>query len=174
MIATFAGGCFWCTEAVFKMVKGVLKVTPGYAGDGDFIPTYETVSSGDTNFYEAIQIEFDPSVTSYITLLLIFFKTHDPTSYDRQGADIGPQYRSVVFYHSDDQKNDVNNLIKKFDHEKIFGNKIVTEVKAFKKFFEAEAYHKNFYERNKDNQYCTVVINPKIDKLVKEFSENLK
>lgn len=171
--ATFAGGCFWCTEAIFKRVKGVSKVTPGYAGDGDN-PTYETVSDGNTNFREAVQIEFDPKEASYLTLLEIFFKTHDPTSYDRQGADTGPQYRSVVFYHTEEQKKLVTGLIKKFDDEHVFGGKIVTEVEPFKKFFEAEAYHKNFYDRNKDYPYCTVVINPKIEKLTKEFAENLK
>lgn len=172
--ATFAGGCFWCTEAIFQHIKGVSSVVSGYAGEGKDNPTYEEVSDGDSGYAEGIQIEFDPNVVQYERLLEIFFKTHDPTSFDRQGADTGPQYRSIVFYHNEEQHETVERLIKHLDDSHIFPSKIVTEVKPFMKFFEAEASHKNFYNRNKDSMYCTVVINPKLDKLFKEFKENLK
>lgn len=172
--ATFAGGCFWCTEAIFKRIKGVESVTSGYSGGTKENPTYEEVSSGETGAAEAIQIVFDDTIVSFERLLEIFFKTHDPASYDRQGADTGSQYRSVVFYHSDDQKKVTVALIQKLDESHIFSGKIVTEVKPFEHFSEAEPYHKNFYDRNKDYPYCTVVINPKLEKLYKEFSEDLK
>ena len=152
--ATLAGGCFWCTEAIFKRVKGVESVTPGYSG---------------SEHTECLQIKFDPKTVTYLKLLEIFFKTHDPASYDKQGADTGPQYRSIVFYQNNSQKEEVEKLIKKFDEEKVFNGKIVTEVKPFTNFYEAESYHKNFYEKNKDNPYCTIVINPKLEKLYKEF-----
>jgi peptide-methionine (S)-S-oxide reductase len=172
--ATFAGGCFWCTEAIFKRLKGVETVLPGYAGGEGAAPSYEQVSTGTSGFAEAIQITFDPTEVDYSKLLEIFFKTHDPTSWDKQGADTGPQYRSIVFYHSQEQKKTVEELIKKFDDSHIFQSKIVTEVKPFTTFFEAESYHKNFYDRNEEYPYCRVVINPKLEKLLHEFSDQLK
>lgn len=172
--ATFAGGCFWCTEAIFKRLKGVETVVSGYSGGTKENPSYDDVSSGETGAQEAIQITFDSSVVSYTKLLEIFFKTHDPTSYDRQGADSGSQYRSVVFYHNDNQKKDVETMIKKLDEAKVFSGKIVTDVLPFEHFYEAEKYHQNFYDRNKDYGYCQVVINPKLDKLYKEFHDELK
>ncbi len=172
--ATFAGGCFWCTEAIFKRLKGVETVVSGYSGGTKENPSYDEVSSGETGAQEAIQITFDSSVVSYTKLLEIFFKTHDPTSYDRQGADIGSQYRSVVFYHNNNQKKDVETMIKKLDEAKVFAGKIVTDVLPFEHFYEAEKYHQNFYDRNKDYGYCQVVINPKLDKLYKEFHSELK
>lgn len=172
--ATFAGGCFWCTEAIFKRLKGVETVLPGYAGGEGGAPTYEEVSTGTSGFAEAIQITFDPTEVDYSKLLEIFFKTHDPTSWDKQGADTGPQYRSIVFYHSQEQKRTAEELIKKFDDSHIFQSKIVTEVTPFTTFFEAESYHKNFYDRNEEYPYCRVVINPKLEKLLHEFSDQLK
>lgn len=172
--ATFAGGCFWCTEAIFKRLKGVETVLPGYAGGEGKQPSYEEVSSGTSGFAEAIQITFDPTQVGYAKLLEIFFKTHDPTSWDKQGADVGPQYRSIVFYHTQEQKKIVEDLIKKFDDSHVFQSKIVTEVKPFTTFFEAESYHKNFYDRNEEYPYCRVVINPKLEKLLHEFSDQLK
>lgn len=172
--ATFAGGCFWCTEAIFKRINGVESVLSGYAGGEGNAPTYEEVSTGTSGFAEAIQVTFDPSVVDYSVLLHIFFKTHDPTSWDKQGADEGPQYRSIVFYHTEEQKNETESAIKKLEENHIFQTKIVTEVKPFTTFFEAEAYHKNFYDRNEEYPYCRVVINPKLEKLFAEFSDKLK
>lgn len=172
--ATFAGGCFWCTEAIFKRIKGVDSVIPGYAGDGKPNPTYEEVSSGSSGYTESLQIKFNPEKVSYLKLLEIFFKTHDPTSYDKQGEDIGSQYRSIIFYYDNQQQKQTEDLIKKLDEAQIFNKKIITEVLPFAKFYEAETYHKNFYDKNKDDTYCTVVINPKLEKLYKEFSDSMK
>ena len=172
--ATFAGGCFWCTEAIFKRVDGVIKVVSGYAGGTIADPTYEQVSSQEAGATEALQITFDPGIISYSKLLEIFFKTHDPTSVDKQGADTGSQYRSIVFFHTKRQKEATDEMIKRLTVAKVFGGKIVTEVKPFERFSEAEAYHKDFYDRNKDNSYCSVVINPKLEKLYREFPDELK
>lgn len=172
--ATFAGGCFWCTEAIFQRLKGVESVVSGYCGGTKPNPSYDEVSTGETGAQEAIQITFDPAITSYEKLLEVFFKTHDPSSYDRQGADSGSQYRSVVFYHTPDQKMEAEMMINKLNEAHVFAGKIVTDVVAFKHFSEAEKYHQNFYERNKDYGYCQVVINPKLDKLYKEFASSLK
>jgi len=171
--ATFAGGCFWCTEAIFQRLKGVEAVIPGYSG-GDTQNSYEEVSQGTTGHAESIQIIFDPKIVSYEELLLVFFKTHDPTSLNKQGADVGPQYRSAIFYHSQEQKDAAEQIIKKLTDEKVFDKPIVTEVSEFKSFFEAEEYHKNYYNNNKNAGYCQVVINPKLAKLEKEFGEKLK
>lgn len=171
--ATFAGGCFWCTEAIFQRLKGVETVLPGYSG-GDQENSYEEVSRGNTGHAESIQIKFYPDIISFEELLLVFFKTHDPTTLNRQGNDVGPQYRSAIFYHSEEQKQAAEEMIKKLDSEQIFDNKIVTEVTKFKSFFEAEDYHKNYYNRNKNAGYCRVVINPKLAKLEKEFKDKLK
>lgn len=172
--ATFAGGCFWCTEAIFQHVKGVNSVVSGFAGEGKDHPSYEDIHEVDSGYAEAIQIEFDSKDVTYSRLLEIFFKTHDPTSFDRQGADVGPEYRSIVFYHNEQQKEVLEKLIKELDASRVFPSRIVTEVKPFMKFFKAEANHQNFYNRNKDSMYCSVVINPKLDKLFKEFSADLK
>lgn len=172
--ATFGGGCFWCTEAIFKEVKGVISVTSGYSGGEKQNPTYEEVSLGTSGHVEAVQIEFDTRETNYLTLLKIFFKTHDPTSFDRQGADQGSQYRSVVFYHTEAQKEEVVKLIEKFNKDLVFGTKVVTEVRPFESFYKAEPYHVNFYERNKNHPYCQIVINPKLEKLYKEFADEVK
>lgn len=173
--ATFAGGCFWCTEAVFNKLKGIEEVTSGYSGGKVENPTYEDVSSGNTGHAEAIQIKFDPSVISYEQLLEIFFKLHDPTTLNQQGADIGEQYRSVIFYHNDKQREIAERVMEKFEKEKIYDDPIVTEITEFTNFYKAEDYHQDYYEKNKNsNPYCRIVIDPKIIKLYKDFKDKIK
>jgi len=171
-IATFAGGCFWCTEAVFQMLRGVNKVTPGYAGGRIDDPTYEQVSSGITNHAESVQIIFDPKIISYKDLLYVFIKTHDPTTPNRQGYDAGTQYRSVIFYHDEEQKKAA--LTALADAQKDYSKPLVTEVSKFQKFFPAEDYHKNYFRLNPEKPYCQLVIDPKIQKLKKDFNKLLK
>jgi peptide-methionine (S)-S-oxide reductase len=171
-IATLAGGCFWCTEAIFKSLKGVKSVNPGYSGGEKENPSYEEVSSGETGHAESIQIEFDPKQISFKDILYIFFKTHDPTTLNAQGADRGTQYRSAIFYHSDEQRQIADDLINELNKE--YGKPIVTELLAYKNFYIAEDYHKNYYENHKDAAYCKLVIDPKIDKLKKNFGKYLK
>jgi peptide-methionine (S)-S-oxide reductase len=171
--ATFGGGCFWCTEAVFKRVKGVLSVTSGYAGGKRENPTYNQVASGATNHAESIQIEFDPSLISFEHLLDIFWATHNPTELDKQGYDIGSEYRSVIFYHSAKQKTIAEESKEKIS--KSYQKPIVTEIVPFTNFYKAEDYHQDYYEKNKDiNPYCSIVINPKIEKLIHEFNDEVK
>ena len=165
--ATIAGGCFWCTEAIFQRLKGVTKVTPGYSGGKVENPTYEQVCSGNTGHAEAIQVNFDPKIISYEKLLEVFFKLHDPTTPNRQGNDTGTQYRSSIFYHTEEQKKTAEKV--KGEIQKLHNDKIVTEIVPFKNFYEAENYHKNYYENYKSQPYCQLVINPKITKLYKEF-----
>lgn len=176
--ATLAGGCFWCTEAIFKRLKGVESVVSGYTGGtppaGGKNPTYEQVCSGTTGHAEAIQITFNPKVISYEKLLEVFFKLHDPTTLDRQGNDIGTQYRSAIFYHSSKQKELAEKVKNEFEKEGYYKNAIVTEINPLTKFYEAEGYHKNYYERNSDAPYCRYVIDPKIQKLYKDFKETIK
>lgn len=172
--ATFAGGCFWCTEAIFKRLVGVKSVIPGYSGGLTNVPTYDEVCNGGTGHAECIQIEFDPKTISFKSLLEIFFYTHDPTTLNQQGNDIGSQYRSAIFYHSKDQKKESEEYIKKLDNEKVFKNKIVTEVVKFKKFYEAEDYHKNYYDKNKEAPYCDITITPKINKLIEKYNSEIK
>jgi peptide-methionine (S)-S-oxide reductase len=167
------GGCFWCLEAIFKEVKGVVSVVSGYAGGDLDFPTYEQVSSGQSGHAEVTEIEFNPEVISLKDLFNIFFLTHDPTTPNQQGADVGPQYRSVIFYNNQDQKTVALDMINEITLKGIYSNPIVTEVKEFTKFFKAEDYHQNFYKNNKDYPYCKIVIDPKIQKLKKEFSEKL-
>lgn len=170
--AVFGGGCFWCTEAIFKGLKGIVSAKPGYSGGTIKNPTYEQVSTGKTGHAEATKIIFDPAVISYETLLTVFFATHDPTTLNRQGNDIGTQYRSAIFYTDDRQKEEAEKLIKKLTEES--GAKIVTEISIFKDFYQAEYYHKNYYEHHKDQPYCQLVIALKLKKLHKRFSELLK
>lgn len=173
--ATFAGGCFWCTEAIFKKLKGVDEVTSGYCGGRVNNPTYEEVSAGDSGHAEAIQVQFDPSIISYEVLVEIFFKLHDPTTLNRQGADVGEQYRSVIFYHNDEQKKIAESVLGKFEQDKVYEDPIVTKITKFSTFYKAEDYHQNYYERNKEkNPYCRIVIDPKITKLYKDFRDKLK
>jgi len=170
--AVFGGGCFWCTEAVFDALKGVISATPGYSGGHVHNPTYEAVSSGITGHAEATKIEFDSNEISFKDLLAVFFATHDPTTVDRQGNDIGPQYRSAIFYTSEGQRKQSEEYIKKILDS--FSGPIVTELKPFEVFYEAEDYHKQYYELHKDAPYCRVVIDPKMEKLQKQFGELLK
>jgi len=170
---TLAGGCFWCTEAIFKRLKGVESVMPGYSGGEQANPNYHQVSSGESGHAESIQIKFDPKVISFEKILEVFFKTHDPTTKNRQGNDVGSQYRSMVFYHNEEQKKTVEELVKQLN-EKTYHGKIVTELAPYKSFFEAEDYHKEYYEKNKNARYCRVIIDPKINKLYKLFQEQTK
>lgn len=163
--ATFAGGCFWCTEAVFQRLEGVKKVVPGYTGGSIKDPSYKEVAKGNTGYAEAIQITFDSKEISYEDLLHVFFATHDPTTLNRQGADIGTQYRSEIFYHDEAQKEKAEKYINEI--QKDYKDNIVTKVSKFEKFYEAEDYHKNYYNNNKNSMYCKLVIDPKINKLSK-------
>lgn len=173
-VAIFGSGCFWCTEAVFELVKGVVKVESGYSGGSVPNPTYEAVCTGRTGHAEVIRIYFDPDVVSYSELLEIFWKTHDPTTLNRQGADIGTQYRSVIFYHNEDQKRLAEEYKQKLDEAGIWNDPIVTEISPFRKFYIAEDYHQNYYENNAYQGYCSFVITPKIEKFKKVFSDKLK
>lgn len=173
-IAIFAGGCFWCTEAIFKRLKGVKKVLPGYSGGEVENPTYEQVCEGGTGHAESIEIEFDPGVISYGKLLEIFFYTHNPTTLNRQGNDIGSQYRSVVFYNSEEQKTVAEELINKLEKDKVFSSPILTSVEPYTKFYVAEDYHKNYYDKNKGAPYCDIKITPKVNKLIDKFNSEIK
>lgn len=173
-IATFANGCFWCTEAIFKRLKGVLSVKPGYSGGTTINPTYEQVSNGNTGHAESIQIEFDPEKISFNTLLDIFWHTHDPTTLNQQGNDIGTQYRSAIFYRDESQKEEAEKLKQELEKEKTYKDPIVTEILPFTKFYEAENYHKDYYDRNKDYPYCRFVIDPKIKKLLEKYGSKVK
>ncbi len=171
---TFANGCFWCTEAVFRRLKGVQSVIPGYSGGARANPSYEQVSTGATGHAEAIQIEFDPDIISYEDLLDIFFHTHNPTTLNRQGNDVGTQYRSAIFYHSENQKNTAEKAITELELSKEFKDPIVTEITQFEAFYPAEDYHRDYYEKNRNKPYCTFVINPKIQKLMSKYTEKVK
>ncbi len=173
-IAVFGGGCFWCTEAIFKMLKGVFSITPGYAGGTMANPTYEAVSSGATGHAEVIRIEYDPGAISYQTLLTVFFATHDPSILNQQGNDVGAQYRSIVLYTSEGQKKEAEEFIRELNASHADGKLIVTEVKPLDKFYEAENYHRDYYAKNPGNAYCQVVINPKLEKVQAKFAELLK
>ena len=172
--ATFGGGCFWCTEAVFLKVRGVHNVVSGYSGGKSRNPSYREVTSGTTGHAEVIQIKYDPEVVSYLQLLEIFFKTHDPTTLNRQGADVGTQYRSVIFYHSPQQKEMAEQVKDALNREKIWDNPIVTEVTELKAFYKAEDYHRNYFANNPNQAYCQFVIVPKLDKLERLFRDQLK
>lgn len=168
----FGGGCFWCTEAVFKMLRGVKSVTPGYSG-GEGKASYEKVSSGQTGHAEVVRIEYDPEVVKFRDLLTVFFASHDPTSVNRQGADVGTEYRSVIFTTTDSQKEETLAFIKELNDSNEKGAPIVTDVEPLKEFFEAEDYHKDYYAKNKEAMYCQIVINPKLEKVQKEFADLL-
>ncbi len=173
-IATFGNGCFWCTEAIFQQLKGVESVYPGYTGGSVKNPSYREVCTGTTGHAEAIQIKYDPSVISYRELLDIFFYTHDPTTLNRQGNDVGTQYRSAIFYHNNDQKAAAEEIISQLTSEKVYDDPIVTEVTAMDVFYMAEDYHKNYYQNNKNQGYCRAVINPKLDKFMKKYGSKTK
>lgn len=169
-IAVFGGGCFWCTEAVFSSLKGVFSVVPGYSGGSIPDPTYEQVSDGNTGHIEAVKIEFDPSVISYGDLLTVFFNTHDPTTLNRQGNDVGTQYNSTVFYANNSQKREVEALIGELNASHAYDRPVITAVLPLDEFHEAEDRHKQYYERHKDAPYCEIVIAPKLEKLQEKFA----
>lgn len=173
-VAYFGGGCFWCTEAIFTRLRGVVSVTPGYSGGETDKPSYQEVSRGDTKHAEVIKIDFDPKVITYESLLDVFFATHDPTTLNQQGADKGTQYRSIILYSNNSQKLTAEAKIQNLDKSKKFSSPIVTEVKKFDTFYKAESYHQDYYENNKSATYCKLVILPKIDKLNKLFRDELK
>ena len=173
-VATFAGGCFWCTEAVFLEIKGVEKVVSGYIGGKTVNPTYKDICTGETGHAEAIQITFNPNEVAYEDLLEVFFGTHDPTTLNRQGADVGTQYRSEIFYHSEAQKIKAENYIQLLEKEKLYDKKIVTKVSAATVFYPAEDYHQNYYNQNSSQGYCQMVIAPKLEKLRKYYKSKLK
>ncbi|MBI9069915.1 MAG: peptide-methionine (S)-S-oxide reductase MsrA [Salinivirgaceae bacterium] len=173
-LATFGGGCFWCTEAIFERVDGVLGATSGYSGGEKENPTYDEVCSGATGHAEVVQIEFDPDKVSYLELLEIFIKTHDPTTLNQQGMDRGSQYRSVVLYHNQKQRDEALDIIKELSAAKIWKDPIVTQVEEFEKFYSAEAYHQEYFENNSKQMYCQMVIVPKIEKFEKLFSNRMK
>lgn len=173
-VATLGGGCFWCGEAIFKMMKGVESVTSGYSGGDVKNPTYEEVCSGETGHAEVIQVAFDPKTISYKEILEIFFAYHDPTQMNRQGADVGTQYRSVIFYHNDRQRKTAEEVIKEIGKEGIWDGKIVTSVEKFEAFYKAEDYHQNYFENNPLQPYCLIVIAPKVLKFRQKFKDKLR
>jgi peptide-methionine (S)-S-oxide reductase len=172
--ATFGSGCFWCTEAVFERVKGVNEVESGYAGGTIINPTYEQVCSGATGSAEVIQINYDPDIITYDELLEIFWKTHDPTTLNQQGNDVGTQYRSVIFYHNDEQKKKAEDYKKALDDSGAWEDPIVTTIEPYNNYSKAENYHQNYYENNPNQGYCSFVIGPKIEKFEKVFKDKLK
>ena len=172
--ATLAGGCFWCTEAIFKRLKGVTSVTPGYTGGDVANPTYEMVSSGDTGHAEAVQIKFDPEKISFTKLLDVFWKVHDPTTLDRQGDDVGTQYRSEIFYHDDSQRRTALRSMAKLEKLGMYKGPVVTKLAPLSEFYKAEDYHLDYYTQNREKPYCHLVIDPKISKLQKEFPREIK
>jgi len=172
--ATLAGGCFWCLEAVFDDVKGVQSVESGYAGGGMDNPSYRDVCTGATGHAEVVQVKFDPQVVSYKEILNVFFAIHDPTTFNRQGADVGTQYRSAIFFHDDEQKRTAEELIKELDRQKIWDRPIVTEVTKLDKFYAAEDYHQEYFAKNPYQPYCQAVVAPKVAKFRKHHLEMLK
>lgn len=171
--AIFAGGCFWCTEAIFKRIKGVKSVESGYTGGSVSNPSYEQVTSGRTGHAEAIRLTYDPNMVQFTKLLSVFFGTHDPTTLNRQGNDIGTQYRSAIFYDGEDQKQAAITFIQKLEADHVFDKPIVTEITPLHTFYAAEGYHQDYYDRNASQGYCSVVISPKSAKLRKEFQHLL-
>jgi len=173
-VATLGDGCFWCTEAVFSEIKGVVKVESGYSGGSLENPSYEQVSTGTTGHAEVVQITFNPSIISFREILKVFFAMHDPTTLNRQGADVGTQYRSVVFYHDRKQKATTEKLIEEVNNEQIYDAPIVTKVEPFKAFYKAEDYHKDYFKSHPEKPYCKLVIAPKIAKLRENYQDKLK
>lgn len=172
--ATFGAGCFWCVEAVYQQVDGVLKVTSGYSGGERDNPSYDQVCSGATGHAEVCQIEYDPNKISFADLLKVFWTVHDPTTLNRQGADIGTQYRSVIFYHNDEQKELAEHYKEELNKSGSFSKPVVTEITPYAKFFSAEKYHQDYYVNNKNQPYCSLVIQPKLDKFKKVFKDKLR
>jgi peptide-methionine (S)-S-oxide reductase len=172
--ATLGGGCFWCTEAILSELAGVATVTSGYSGGSVPRPTYEQVCTGRTGHAEVVQVTFDPSIVSYHDLLTIFMTTHDPTSLNRQGNDVGTQYRSVIFYHSTSQRETAEQVVRELEAARIFKRRIVTELAPFSAFYPAEEYHRDYFRRNPGTGYCAAIIAPKVSKFRKQFAARLK
>jgi peptide-methionine (S)-S-oxide reductase len=172
--ATFATGCFWCTEAVFQELKGVVKVTSGYSGGQVVNPTYEQVCNGTTGHAECLQVVYDPAVITYDELLEVFWEVHDPTSLNRQGNDVGTQYRSAIFYHNEEQRKKAEHYKEELNKSKAYDKPIVTEITAFSKFYPAEGYHQDYFRLHGSQPYCSLVIRPKVEKFEKVFKDKLK
>jgi peptide-methionine (S)-S-oxide reductase len=173
-VATLGGGCFWCIEAAFQEIRGIINVESGYAGGTTASPTYEQVCTGTTGHAEVVQVTFDPNIISFKDVLDVFFTAHDPTTLNRQGADVGTQYRSVIFYHNEIQKKIAEQTIQKLDAAKVWDDPILTAVEPLKKFYKAEDYHRKYFERHPEAAYCRIVIAPKIAKLRNKYREKLK
>lgn len=172
--AVFGGGCFWCTEAVFQMLKGVEKVESGYAGGKAENPSYEAVSAGNTGHAEVIRVTYDPAVISYEDLLTVFFGSHDPTTPNRQGADVGEQYRSVILFETEEEKETAERIAKEIQESLKDGTRVVTQIIPLEKFFPAEGYHQNYFKTNTSAPYCQLIIEPKVEKVRKRFAELVK
>ena len=172
--ATFANGCFWCSEAIFKRLNGIKSVLPGYSGGQEKNPTYEQVCTGRTGHAESIQIEFDPKVMNFEKILDIFWRTHDPTTLNRQGNDVGTQYRSAIFYHDLKQKEIAEESRRELENEGVYKNPIVTEITPFNNFYVAEDYHKNYYDEHRDAPYCSYIIDPKVHKLLLNYENDVR
>ncbi len=172
--ATFGAGCFWCTEAVFQNLKGVSKVVSGYMGGKTKNPTYMEICNGDTGHAEVIDMEYDEGIISFEELLLVFFKTHNPTTLNRQGNDMGTQYRSAIFYHTAEQRAQAEDMVRKLEEDKVFDKKIVTQIAPAEEFYPAEEYHQNYFNQNTNKPYCAFVIQPKMAKLLQDFREKIK
>jgi len=173
-VATFGGGCFWCLDAVYRELRGVERVVSGYSGGKRPNPTYEQVCSGATGHAEVVQVTFDPAEVSYRDLLNVFFTVHDPTTLNRQGADVGTQYRSVIFYHDDEQKRIAEEVMKDVEAQKVWNDPLVTQIVPLEAFYPAETYHQDYYRDHPDQAYCRVVIEPKVAKFRKQFLDRLK
>ena len=173
-VAVFGGGCFWCTEAVFAELKGVTSVVPGYAGGHTENPTYRQVCSDSTGHAEVSRVQFDPSQVTFHDLLSVFFATHDPTTLNRQGADRGTHYRSIILYTDDEQKQQAETFVQKLEESGSLGSPVVTEIVPLERFYEAEAEHKQFYMENPDSMYCQIVIRPKVAKVREKFTQQLR
>src|SRR5262245_1100478 len=173
-IATLAGGCFWCLEAVFEQLRGVERVESGYSGGTAPMPTYQEVCSGATGHAEVVQVTFDPTIINYPEILDVFFAIHDPTTLNRQGADVGTQYRSAIYYHSPEQKEAAERRVKELNAEKIWDAPIVTEITPAQEFFRAEDYHQGYFRQHPEQGYCQYVVSPKVAKFRKQFAEKLR
>ncbi|MGD2066378.1 MAG: peptide-methionine (S)-S-oxide reductase MsrA [Candidatus Bathyarchaeota archaeon] len=173
-VVTLGGGCFWCIEAAFQEIRGVINVESGYTGGTTASPTYEQVCTGTTGHVEVVQVTFDPNTVSFKEILEIFFTAHDPTTRNKQGADVGTQYRSAIFYHNETQKKIAEQVIEELDAKKVWDNSIVTKVEPLTKFYKAENYHMKYFDRHPEAPYCRIVIAPKIAKLRKKYREKLK
>lgn len=171
-VAIFGGGCFWCTEAIFQKVKGVKKVESGYSGGFVKNPAYREVCNGTTGHAEVVRLEYDPKEVDYYELLRVFFMTHDPTTLNRQGNDVGTQYRSVIFYFTEEQKQKAEKFIRELEAENYYGQSLVTEVSPYKNYYKAEEYHQDYYSNNSSQPYCSFIITPKLEKFKKLFPEN--